>query len=132
MYKPAFLAGTIMAMLSVVLGAFGAHALKQIFSPELLQSFETGVRYQFYHAFALLLISLLPAYVSLTNLQTIYRCFVLGVILFSGSIYTLCLLKSTANIGLGGLGLLTPIGGLFMILGWFFLGKAGLRYSSNA
>ena len=132
MYKPALLAGTLMAMLSVIFGAFGAHALKQIFSAELLQSFETGVRYQFYHAFALLFVSLLPSYVETKTLRGIYFCFLLGILLFSGSIYALCFLKSTVNIGLGGLGILTPVGGLIFIAGWFLLLKAGLNYKQNA
>jgi uncharacterized membrane protein YgdD (TMEM256/DUF423 family) len=118
--KPALIAGSIFAMLSVIIGAFGAHYLKTIFSPETLISFETGVRYQFYHSVALLFLGLYakenPPY-----LKLIFACFVGGILLFSGSIYLLCLLKSTMSIGLGGLGILTPLGGLLFIAAWAML-----------
>jgi uncharacterized membrane protein YgdD (TMEM256/DUF423 family) len=119
-YKPALIAGSIFAMLSVIIGAFGAHYLKTIFSPETLISFETGVRYQFYHGVALLFIGIYakenPPY-----LKFIFACLVGGILLFSGSIYLLCILKSTMSIGLGGLGILTPLGGLLFIAAWAML-----------
>jgi uncharacterized membrane protein YgdD (TMEM256/DUF423 family) len=121
MYKPALLIGVCMAMLAVVLGAFGAHYLKTIFTPDVLQSFETGVRYQFYHAFALLLVGTLGAYLPGKSLQRISVFFTSGIVLFSGSIYLLCYFKSTGSIGLGGLGVLTPIGGVCFIVGWIML-----------
>lgn len=120
MYKPALLTGSIFALLSVVIGAFGAHYLKTIFTPETLLSFETGVRYQFYHSIALLFTGIYakenPLYY-----KAISSLFSIGIILFSGSIYALCLFKSTMNIGLGGLGILTPVGGLFFIAAWLLL-----------
>lgn len=105
-------------MLAVVLGAFGAHALKQVLTPELLQTFETGVRYQFYHSFALIATGIAYVYAPLKQLRLAVLFFILGIVLFSGSIYALVLLKSSGSVGLGGLGILTPIGGLFFILGW--------------
>lgn len=120
MYKPSLIAGSLFALLSVIIGAFGAHYLKTIFAPEILQSFETGVRYQFYHAFALLIAGI----ISKENRQyqnSIFLLFSIGIILFSGSIYLLCWLKASMSIGLGGLGALTPIGGLLFILGWLLL-----------
>jgi len=132
MYTPVLLACTLRAMRSVIVGAFCADVLKHVFSSELLRSFDSGVRYQFFHAFALLFVSLLPSYVETKTLRTIYFCFLLGILLFSGSIYALCFLKSTVNIGLGGLGILTPVGGLIFIAGWFLLLKAGLNYKQNA
>ena len=105
-------------MLAVIFGAFGAHALKQVLTPELLQTFETGVRYQFYHSFALIATGIAYAHVPLKQLRLATWSFIIGTVLFSGSIYLLVMLKSSASVGLGGLGILTPIGGLFFIIGW--------------
>jgi uncharacterized membrane protein YgdD (TMEM256/DUF423 family) len=120
MNKSALLLGCIFAMTSVVLGAFGAHYLKTIFTPELLTSFETGVRYQFYHGIALLVAGLLQGFIK-NSLRWVVLLFASGVVLFSGSIYALCMLKSNGSIGLSGLGLLTPIGGVFFITAWGIL-----------
>lgn len=117
MYKTSLVTSCLFAGTAVVLGALGAHALKPILGPELIQSFETGVRYQFYHAVALFLVGLYAAQFK-TNIRVIYGLFTAGTILFSGSIYALCLLKSEGHIGLGGLGILTPIGGVLFIGGW--------------
>lgn len=113
--------GSLFAVLAVILGAFGAHALKKVLTPELLQTFETGVKYQFYHSFALLITGVL--YSSFANKFTKLAStfFAIGIILFSGSIYALVMLKSSGQVGLGGLGILTPIGGVFFILGWLML-----------
>ena len=123
MYKPALITGTLFAMLSVILGAFGAHALKAVLTPELLNSFETGVRYQLYHGLALLFAGLYAK----PGVKAVTTCWISGVILFSGSIYLLVALKGTLQIGLGGLGLLTPIGGVLLIAGWASLLYALLR-----
>ncbi len=120
MYKPALIAGSILAMLSVVFGAFGAHYLKTIFTPELLSSFETGVKYQMYHSLALILTGIISLPYN-TKAKLITILFIGGILLFSGSIYILCILKSNLHIGIGGLGILTPIGGLLFILGWIML-----------
>ena len=123
LYRPALLLGTLTAALSVILGAFGAHALKETLTPELLQTFETGVRYQFYHAVALLFIGLLHAYLPVKLLRTSTILFAIGIALFSGSIYALVALKS-GGVGLGPVGILTPVGGLFLIAGWLCLAWA--------
>ena len=120
MYKPALILGSLFAMLSVVFGAFGAHYLKTIFTPELLSSFETGVKYQMYHSLALLFTGIISKNIH-QKAKLITILFTTGIILFSGSIYALCILKSNLQIGLGGLGILTPIGGLFFIIGWGLL-----------
>ncbi len=120
MYKPALIFGSLFAMLSVVFGAFGAHYLKTIFTPELLSSFETGVKYQMYHSLALLFTGIISMNIH-QKAKLITILFTTGIILFSGSIYALCILKSNLQIGLGGLGILTPIGGLFFIMGWGLL-----------
>lgn len=126
MNRPALLLGSFFAMTSVILGAFGAHYLKTIFTPELLSSFETGVKYQMYHSFALLFLGLY-AQLSGKKVGTIAGLFTGGILLFSGSIYTLCYLKGTMQIGLGGLGILTPIGGVLLIVAWLLLGMQVLK-----
>ena len=118
--KNALLLGALFALSSVVIGAFGAHYLKTIFSPEILTSFETGVRYQFYHAVALLFFGLYTKENGMYQ-KFIFWFFTIGIVLFSGSIYLLCFLKGTLHIGLGGLGILTPIGGMFFIIAWALL-----------
>lgn len=120
--------GVLLAMLAVVLGALGAHYLKTILSPELQSSFETGVRYQFYHGIALIVLGL---YSHLFQRETkwIFYLLMLGVLCFSFSIYTLCLMKSNGFIGIKGLGLLTPLGGILMIGGWIIWLRDILRQS---
>ena len=111
----------ILGMLSVVLGAFAAHKLRDIASPETVATFETGVRYQFYHVFALLLVALLSE--KFNNKWMIWagNCFITGIILFSGSLYLLTALKIAESTHLLLAGILTPIGGVFFIAGWIFL-----------
>lgn len=121
MYKPALLSGSFFAMLAVITGAFGAHYLKTMFSAEILGSFETGVRYQFYHALALLLTGILSLHLQSALLRRAAQLFIAGIVLFSGSIYLLCFLKSNQVIGLQGIGILTPLGGLCFIAGWLML-----------
>ena len=113
--------GAILAALSVALGAFGAHALKQVLSEKSLATFETGVRYQFYHAFALLAAGILYKEFPNKYVQFSGRLFILGIILFSGSLYGLAALELTAQVGLRWIGAITPLGGLCFILGWLLL-----------
>lgn len=117
MYKPSLIAGTIFAMTAVIIGAFGAHYLKTIFTSEILLSFETGVKYQFYHAFALILLGIYAKFTT-HSVKWIHRLITLGTLFFSISIYVLCFFKATLQIGLGGIGVITPIGGVLMIAGW--------------
>ncbi|APY12697.1 hypothetical protein BWZ22_16360 [Seonamhaeicola sp. S2-3] len=105
--------GALFGMLSVVFGAFGAHALKKILSKEQLKSFETGVKYQMYHALALLMLGFNFNYCT----QAMYWCFTLGIIFFSFSIYGLVLSDAKGN-KLRLLGPITPLGGLLLIIGW--------------
>lgn len=116
MSKISLITGAVACFLAVIFGAFGAHYLKTIFTADLLQSFETGVRYQIYHGFALIGLGLYAQ--GSQKIKAIYIFFLLGIILFSGSIYVLCFLKSQAQIGLGGLGILTPLGGLSFLFAW--------------
>jgi uncharacterized membrane protein YgdD (TMEM256/DUF423 family) len=121
MYKPALTAAFLFALTGVIVGAMGAHALRPILTPELRDAYETAVKYQFYHSFALAITGILHLSYPSTWIRRATWAFLTGIILFSGSIYLLVYLKTTNSIGLGGLGILTPIGGVFFILGWLFL-----------
>jgi uncharacterized membrane protein YgdD (TMEM256/DUF423 family) len=120
MYKPGLVAGTLFGMLSVILGAFGAHSLKQILSPDQLGIFTTAVTYQFYHSFALLIAGILYRFFPYKVLRLASAFFITGIIFFSGSLYLMNVL-STSGRSIGMVGIVTPIGGLFFILGWLFL-----------
>ena len=111
----------LLGALSVVLGAFAAHSLKHIVGAEAVAVFETGVRYQFYHVFALLLVALLSEKFTGKWLIWAGNCFITGIILFSGSLYFLTALKAADNSSLHFVGAITPVGGLFFIAGWIFL-----------
>ena len=115
----ALLFGSILGGLGVLIGAFGAHALKKKMSEELLVSFETGVRYQFYHALLLVLVGIGQR--SSILLEGWYSSFlIIGVLLFSFSIYGLCL-SATFSRKWRWLGPIIPLGGLLMMIGWFHL-----------
>lgn len=121
MYKPALVSGILLAGVAVVLGAFGAHALKEILAPEQLATFETGVRYQFYHSFALVLTGIIFFSFPFKQVKLAYTFFLLGIVLFSGSLYALTLMKMNGAAGLSGIGIVTPFGGLCFIIGWLML-----------
>jgi uncharacterized membrane protein YgdD (TMEM256/DUF423 family) len=86
-----------------------------------LVTFETGVRYQFYHSFALLAAGIIYGFSQSSHVRLTTIFFNIGILFFSGSIYALVLLKMRGGVGLGGIGIITPIGGLFFILGWLML-----------
>ncbi|AIY12852.1 MULTISPECIES: DUF423 domain-containing protein [Cellulophaga] len=111
--------GALYGMLAVVFGAFGAHALKKIFTEEQLKSFETGVKYQMYHAIVLLVIGYNFDFSSSLEPYIVY-CFSIGTLLFSFSIYGLCL-SASKNKKIKILGPITPLGGLFLVIGWGLL-----------
>jgi uncharacterized membrane protein YgdD (TMEM256/DUF423 family) len=118
MHKGFLQTAAMLGALSVALGAFGAHGLKKIVPPETITTFETGVRYQFYHVFALLAVAMLYDQFSANWMRYAGICFIIGIILFSGSLYILTALKATNTVGLTGIGAITPFGGLFLIAGW--------------
>ena len=105
--------------LSVIFGAFGAHALKKILNNEQLKSFETGVKYQIYHALTLLIIGFNFSFETASEKYMVY-CFIIGTILFSFSIYGL-VISSAKNKKLRFLGPITPLGGLLLVCGWVLL-----------
>jgi uncharacterized membrane protein YgdD (TMEM256/DUF423 family) len=111
--------GGIYGLLSVILGAFGAHAFKKILSIERLESFETGVRYQMYAAFFLLIVGYLLKFET-TSEKWISILMIAGTFLFSVSIYFLSF-QDVWGVNLKFLGPITPLGGLFMILSWAML-----------
>jgi uncharacterized membrane protein YgdD (TMEM256/DUF423 family) len=107
--------GSLSAGAAVALGAFGAHTLRGRLSPEMLEVFETGVRYQMYHALALLAVAWATARWPMAGVGGAGWLFVAGTLLFSGSLYVLVLT------GVRWLGAVTPLGGLAFILGWVVL-----------
>jgi len=114
-------AGTL-AALGVVLGAFAAHVLEKQLTSDELSSFQTGVRYQIYHALALLILAVLP----LNKTSLLARFFIGGTVLFSGSIYLLTL-DRLMGMDLSFLGWVTPIGGLALITAWLLLIKIAYK-----
>tara|TARA_Y100000996_G_scaffold381385_1_gene335841 strand:+ start:467 stop:847 length:381 start_codon:yes stop_codon:yes gene_type:complete len=107
--------GSVFAALAVIFGAFGAHGLKSKVSVEDLTIFETGVRYQMYHALGIILLGLLAMNPNLNISPLPFIFFVTGIIVFSGTLYLIPLT------GLRWMGAITPIGGFALILGWVFL-----------
>jgi uncharacterized membrane protein YgdD (TMEM256/DUF423 family) len=118
MHKITVIWGVIFAALAVVFGAFGAHTLKSAISADALATFEVGVRYQMYHALAMLAIGLTGT-LSVKFQKNIMLFFVVGTVLFSGSIYLLSL-KEILPFDPGVIGFITPIGGTFFIIGWLY------------
>lgn len=121
MHKGYLRTATFLGALSVALGAFGAHGLKQLVDDNSLKIFETAVRYQFYHVFALALVGILYKDFSAELLNYAGIFFVIGILLFSGSLYVLTYITATNVSGLNWVGPITPIGGLFFIAGWICL-----------
>ena len=121
MHKPFIKTAALLGALSVALGAFGAHALKQLVHDDVISIFETAVRYQFYHVFALLFTGILHRDFTNNLVRWAGIFFVTGIILFSGSLYFLTWFKGAGVVGYNGIGVLTPIGGLSFILGWICL-----------
>lgn len=105
---------------AVMIGAFGAHGLKDKISPQALLSFDTAVKYQFYHVFALLATGSFFAQTPAKQLSWAAWSFTIGILLFSGSIYYLST-RELHNINIPAIGIVTPIGGLFFIAGWICL-----------
>lgn len=120
MARTFMLIGSLAGALGVGLGAFGAHGLRGRLSPEMLAVFETGVRYEMYHALALLLVAALMSRMDGWLIHAAGWSFTIGIVLFSGSLYLLALTDVRI------LGAITPLGGVAFILGWAFLAFAAL------
>ena len=117
--------GAVSGFLSVALGAFGAHGLRARLSPDLLAVFETGVRYQLAHALALLLLGTASPRLPAEAVRGVGVLFVLGSLLFAGSLYALALT------GVRKFGAITPLGGLAFLAGWAWLAIAAFRAAAG-
>ncbi len=114
--KTALLLGSMFSFLSVAFGAFGAHALKDfLVQTQRLPVYEKAVQYQFYHALALILVGIMGVQFPQLKTGTIAICMVLGILIFSGSLYALCLTQ------IRWMGAITPLGGISFLIGWFLL-----------
>lgn len=120
MHKGFLKTAALLGAFAVALGAFGAHGLKKILEADQLQVFETAVRYQFYHVFALLAAGILYKEFPGRRLQWAGNLFITGILVFSGSLYLLCYVKY-AGLPLTWLGAITPLGGVAFIAGWLML-----------
>ena len=116
---PLIALGALNAAIAVAAGAFGAHGLRERLDARALEVFETGARYQMYHAFALLVVGLLAA--GVPRAATAGWLFQAGIVLFTGSLYALALT------GTKGLGAITPLGGLAFLAGWLWLAWSAWR-----
>ncbi len=117
MARHILMSGAVMAFLGVAIGAFGAHGLKPLLSEQMLAVFETGVRYHLIHALGMLSAGLSLLYVPLRQFKWAGWAFILGIVLFSGSLYVMSIS------GARGLGMLTPFGGLCFLVGWGLLAR---------
>lgn len=129
MNKTILVTASILGIFSIILGAFGAHALKELIPFESQQTFETGVRYQMYHALLLLFIGITNLVQQKTK-KIIYYLVVVGLILFSGSIYGLAT-NELSTFNFKSIGFITPIGGLSLIFAWIFLFIDFIKNSSK-
>tara|TARA_R110001592_G_C12962154_1_gene732416 strand:- start:414 stop:806 length:393 start_codon:yes stop_codon:yes gene_type:complete len=127
MIKNILIKGAILGCIGVILGAFGAHALNAILTPEQLASFNTGVRYQISHAIVLLFLFLLIENYNNKQFKIASSLIFWGVILFSGSIYLLTLKNILMLENLKFVGPITPIGGALIITGWLFIIIGGTK-----
>ncbi len=119
MNKGILIAGAVLGALAVILGAFGAHGLKNLVDPESVKTFETGVKYQMYHALLLLFVGG-NTFISNSTKITIMYLVIAGIILFSGSIYGLST-NSLTSFDFRKIGFITPIGGALLIASWCVL-----------
>lgn len=113
--------GSISGVLAVMLGAFGAHGLKEKLSAEMMSIFKTGVEYHFYHTLVLLAVGIIAMHVPARSLAASGWAFTAGILIFSGSLYVLSMS------GIKWLGAITPIGGLCFIAGWVLLAVAVIK-----
>ena len=119
MRKQILIVGIVYGALSVILGAFAAHGLKDLLETQQISTFETGVRYQMYHSLFLLVLSQMKG-LKEKFVKFSFWCVVIGVLLFSGSIYGLAT-NSLSGFDFKSIAFITPIGGLFLIIGWLIL-----------
>lgn len=119
MNKRILVAGTILGILGIVLGAFGAHGLEKLVDADAVNTFETGVRYQIYHAFFLLILGG-TNFVNLKTKKIVFYLVIVGVLFFSGSIYGLAT-NELSSFDFKTIARITPVGGLLLILSWIMV-----------
>ena len=124
MYKKILIIATILAAISVILGAMAAHILEQHLTNKMLNAFKTATQYQMYHSLAIALCGLLYKTEENKYFKNAFYLFFVGIFLFSGSLYMLSLLSLTQVASLNFIGAITPIGGLCFIAGWIYLAVA--------
>jgi uncharacterized membrane protein YgdD (TMEM256/DUF423 family) len=132
-WKKQLLTIGFLGALAVSLGALGAHWLKNqlpggLITPDQLIGFDTAVKYQMYHTLAMLLVVILKDKLQSKFLSWAYNCFLAGIVLFSGSLYFLCTRNLYGADFLKFLGPVTPLGGLFFVAGWIFLGISAMKH----
>lgn len=119
MNRKILIVASLLGLLSVILGAFGAHGLKGLISTEMQQTFETGVRYQMYHALLLLFVAT-TSFIRDKTKKRIFVLVIIGVCCFSGSIYGLAT-NTLTSFNFKTIAFITPIGGFLLILAWFLI-----------
>lgn len=130
MHKGFIIIASFLGALAVALGAFGAHGLKNYATPAMINTFETAVKYQFYHVFALSITGILYAYYPSPLLVMTGKFFIVGMSIFSGSLYLLTLFSILGQNQFKWLGAITPMGGLLLIVAWILMGISLLRYKA--
>jgi uncharacterized membrane protein YgdD (TMEM256/DUF423 family) len=126
MNRTIIITASFLGALAVILGAFGAHALKAVLNVQQIETWQTAVQYHFVHALAILFLSTFSRFRNNLILAA-YYCFSLGILLFSGSLYFLATRELSGWGFVSVLGPVTPIGGILFIIGWFTLAFAALR-----
>lgn len=121
MHKGFLITAAFLGALSVALGAFGAHSLKTLLSEQAISTYETAVRYQFYHVFALALTGILQKSYDNKFVKYAGTFYIMGIILFSGSLYLLTFFSATGNDHFKWIGAITPLGGIFLMGAWLLL-----------
>lgn len=127
MNKGVLITAALLGALSVALGAFAAHGLKEKINSQSLTVFETGIRYMFYHVFALLAVGILSQFISSNFLVWSGWLFIAGIILFSGSLIALTFVLANNLASLRWIGAITPLGGLCFLAGWVLLAVAIIK-----
>ena len=127
--KNKFIIAGLIGASAVILGALGAHALKDVLSEKSMEVYKTGVQYHFYHSIILLVIALFSSTSNTKYLNRSFTFFLLGIILFSGSLYLLAC-QEIIGYNLKLLGPITPIGGLLFIIGWINITLFGIKYKA--
>lgn len=121
MQRTYLIIAALFGILAVALGAFGAHEVRAAVSPDVFQVYETGIKYQFYHVFALLAVGILLRWYPGNLMSLAGLFFIIGIILFCGSLYLITGLMHTGKVVSPAIGIITPVGGLFFIAGWILM-----------